>query len=448
MRTRSTIQLIGRGFAALSLLLAGLYSFRARSFAGTGVIVAKLFAEALAPVVILMGAVGVGLGMLLKMPLAVAAGGAGATLALRYVRRVTEPHDEAFKAAFGVDWAAELPPKLAGRLPGRPWSPKAPGSPDARWLRDVVFWTAPDTARPLLCDVWQPGERVARSGLAVVYLHGGAWHLVDKDFGTRTMFRHLTGQGHVVVDVGYHLCPEVDVLGMVGDAKRAVAWMKRNAEQYGVDPARVVLAGGSSGAHIALLAAYTAGHPELTPDDLASVDTRVRAVVDYYGPTDMLAHYARAEALEMRPLVMDGRRGLMRRMASATRPPGLPSNRDTMANLLGGQPNEVPRMYTLASPLDHVSSASPPTLLFQGEDDFPVPVQGARELYRKLVANGVCAVYVELPQTEHAFDLALPQISPVAQASLYALDRFLAVIASNWEAVPEEAVVSRVLMAC
>jgi acetyl esterase/lipase len=444
MRTRTTLKLIGRGCGALSLLLAGLYSFRARSFAGTAMIVAKMFAQALAPFVILMGASGVGLGLLLKMPFAIAAGGAGATLALRYARRVTKPHDEAFEAAFGLDWAARLPAELAGRLPGRPWPPKLPGSPDARWLKDVVFWTIPGTGRPLLCDVWQPAEGVARSGLALVYLHGGAWHLVDKDFGTRTMFRHLAGQGHVVMDVSYRLCPEVDVLGMVGDAKRAVAWMKRNAEQYGVDPGRVVLAGGSSGAHVALLAAYSAGHPELTPNDLAGVDTRVRAVVDYYGPTDMLAHYAHAEALEKPPSVMTGPRRLISRMASATRPPGLPSNRDTMAHLLGGQPDEVPDRYTLASPLDRVSSASPPTLLFQGQHDFLVPVQGARDLYHKLVANGVCAVYIELPQTEHAFDLALPQISPVSLASRYALDRFLAVIASNWES-PLERRLSRPL---
>ena len=63
------------------------------------------------------------------------------------------------------------------------------------------------------------------SGLAVVYLHGGAWYGLDKDVGTRPLFRHLAAQGHVVVDVAYRLFPETDLPGMVADAKRALAWV-------------------------------------------------------------------------------------------------------------------------------------------------------------------------------------------------------------------------------
>jgi acetyl esterase/lipase len=59
---------------------------------------------------------------------------------------------------------------------------------------------------------------------------------MDKDFNTRPFFRHLATQGHVVMDVAYRLCPEVDIYGMIGDVKRAVVWMKTNAEKYGLDP--------------------------------------------------------------------------------------------------------------------------------------------------------------------------------------------------------------------
>ena len=48
-------------------------------------------------------------------------------------------------------------------------------------------------------------------------------------------FRHLAAQGHVVMDVSYRLAPEADLLGMVGDVKRSVAWLKANAARYGVD---------------------------------------------------------------------------------------------------------------------------------------------------------------------------------------------------------------------
>ena len=67
------------------------------------------------------------------------------------------------------------------------------------------------------------------SGLAFVYLYGSAWWILDKDFGTRPLFRQLAAQGHVIMDVAYRLCPEVDIYGMVGDVKRTVAWMMSSA---------------------------------------------------------------------------------------------------------------------------------------------------------------------------------------------------------------------------
>ena len=106
-------------------------------------------------------------------------------------------------------------------------------------------------------------------------LHGGAWYLLDKDVLTRSFFRQLAAQGHVVMDVAYRPCPEVDVRGMVADAKRAVAWMKSNAVSHGVDPEKVVLMGASSGGHVALLAAYAPDHPQFTPEELCGVDTVV-----------------------------------------------------------------------------------------------------------------------------------------------------------------------------
>jgi dipeptidyl aminopeptidase/acylaminoacyl peptidase len=60
-------------------------------------------------------------------------------------------------------------------------------------------------------------------------------------------------------------------------------------------------------------------------------------------------------------------------------------------------------MYDLASPISHVSAASPPTLLFQGKHDWIVPVASARRLYHALAAAGVPVVYVEFPRTVHGF---------------------------------------------
>jgi acetyl esterase/lipase len=99
-----------------------------------------------------------------------------------------------------------------------------------------------------------------------------------------------------------------------------------------------------------------------------------------------------------------------------------------MGNLLGGTPAEVPEAYALASPVTHAGPESPPTLLLQGADDCFQPATLTRALHDRLVAAGVSSVYVEYPQTEHGFDLILPRYGPAAQAAVYEVERFLAVM--------------------
>jgi acetyl esterase/lipase len=324
---------------------------------------------------------------------------------------------------------------------------RLPRTPQPRWTRDVSFWTIPGADRQLLADLWQPPAGIEPSGTAIVYLYGGSWHFFDKDVLTRPFFRQLAAQGHVVMDAGHRSCPEVDVTGMVGDVHRAVAWIKANADRYGVNPERVVVMGGSSGAHIALLAAYAPGDPRLTPEELQGVDTSVMAVVSYYGIPDMfsacerwMAQEAaapdRAPATATRP--EPGRIAnaittrFMGRPLTAAQSPPAPPLRELMGNLLGGWPDDVPAMAALASPTQQVTPSSPPTLMFQGTHDVVVPLDAARGLRRALEAAGVPVVYVEFPWTEHAFDLMYPPLAnPAARAALYDLERFLACVACD-----------------
>ena len=79
--------------------------------------------------------------------------------------------------------------------------------------------------------------------------------------------------------------------------------------------------------------------------------------------------------------------------------------------------------------MTHVDADCPPTLLLQGGHDSIVSAADVRALADRLRAVDVPVVHVEYPQAAHAFDLVLPQISPSAQAALYEVDRFLAVLA-------------------
>jgi acetyl esterase/lipase len=231
---------------------------------------------------------------------------------------------------------------------------------------------------------------------------------------------------------------------MVGDVHRAVAWVKTNAARYGIDPERVVVMGGSSGAHIALLAAYAPHDPTLVPAELRDADTAVMAVVSWYGIPEMASAVRRWRGqtkATTSPPAWDRKepgkvadllnRLVMGRPLTAAQSPPAPPVPLLVRNLLGTD-DEASPMFDLASPIHHVTSECPPTLMFQGTHDAVVPLEAARRLHRSLEAAGVPVVYVEYLWTEHAFDQMYPPLAnPAAKAALYDLERFLACVASG-----------------
>lgn len=419
--------------ALSTLLLSVLRLVHLRSKNGLRLWLVKLTAGAQAPFMVMGGLVSGLLGIWLRAPVAVLAGVAGATLSARYVRDVMTS-DVDYTPLFGPNWPQTVTARGTPAILAKRWTWRLPATPAPRLEQNVVFATVPGTDRDLLCDLWQPAVGVKPSGLALIYCHGSGWYLSDKDMGTRPFFRHLSAQGHVVMDVAYRMCPETDVLGMVADVKEAVAWMKAHAADYGADPDRVILSGGSAGAHLAMLAAFAPAHPALTPAHLADQDLSVRGLVSFYGPPDMRAIIQHNGSIGLPAYRADLAEGPIR-------PPARPSKEwqtfqalqwKRVGNLpwdmFGGTQADVPEMYDLASPITHVHAGCPPTLLIQGGQDILVPVTSVRALHQRMMAVGAPVAYLELPNTDHAFDLVLPQISPPAQAAWFQVDRFLALV--------------------
>jgi len=436
------MKMVARFLAFLSGALSVIVLRPVNSYQGFMI---KATATAQTPALTALGILTAALGIRYRLLVSVIAGGFSALVGMTYIRRVTAPHD-GFERAFGPDWQRNLRQRRQPYLLQHRLAARLPKSPEPRWIRDVPFGTIPGTDRNLLADIWQPPAGVDPSGTVVIYLYGGSWHFFDKDVLTRPFFRQLAAQGHVVMDAGHRSCPETDVVGMVGDVHRAVAWIKSNAGQYGIDPRQVVLTGGSSGAHIALLAAYAPGDPKLMPEELQGVDTSVMAVVSYYGIPDMYAVHDRWSAqitADEQPQTASERRApgkmadflnrlMFGRTLTAAQSPPSPPFLQLLKNVVGGLPGDVPEMYDLASPIQHVGPTSPPTLLFQGTHDVVVSLESARRLYRTLEAAGVPVIYVELPWTEHAFDLMYPPLAnPAARAALYDVERFLECVASE-----------------
>jgi acetyl esterase/lipase len=403
----------------------------------------KSTATAQTPALTLLGAVTVAVGARSRSRFAMVSGLLAATVGTYYITRVTAAHD-AFERAFGAGWKQRIPAGSERRMLRRRLSMRLPRVPEPRWERDVPFWTIPGTDRELLADIWEPAPGVERTGTAIVYLYGGSWHFFDKDVLTRPLFRQLTAQGHVVIDAAHRSCPETNVIGMVGDVHRAIAWVKANAARYGIDPERVVVMGGSSGAHIALLAAYAPHDSKLVPAELHGADTSVMAVVSWYGIPEMASAVERwleqAKGTSP-PRAWDRKepgtvanllnRLIMGRPLTAAQSPPAPPVPELVRNLLGVEGDRT-AMYDLASPIHHVTPACPPTLMFQGTHDAVVPLEAARRLHRALERAEVPVVCVEYIWTEHAFDLMYPPLAnPAAKAALYDLERFLVCVASR-----------------
>jgi len=415
----------------------------------------KLYASALSPLLASTGVLSVIVGLTTGSVFITLIGMYDVLIFFMHIFRVTRPPDtsSSFEKTFGLYWESRI---SAGQknhfLPGRTVL-RLPTVPNPRMEQNIPFANIPGTGRQLLCDVWQPPQNITPSGLAFIYLHGSAWYLLDKDLGTRPFFSHMAAQGHVIMDVAYRLSPETDMMGMVNDVKRAIAWMKENAGAYGVNSNRIVVGGGSAGGHLALLAAYTASNPQFTPKELEGKDMSVCAVISLYGPTNLKAmYYHTNQHLTTRsipgrpkkavPTEMPG--WIIKKMGKEYYRLGFDKgfvNAGAFAPLLGGHPEECPETYALYSPVTHVHLDCPPTLLIHGEDDVMAPVTATRFLHTRLVEEKVPTIMHILPQTDHAFDLILPNISPSAHTAFYDVERFLALqvkILENPEIIASE----------
>jgi acetyl esterase len=110
-------------------------------------------------------------------------------------------------------------------------------------------------AGPIAVRIYRPhgGDGQPRAG--VVFYHGGGFVLCDIDSHDgfcRTMSRHT---GSVVVSVAYRLAPEHPAPAAAEDAYGAFAWVTEHADELGIDPQRIAVAGDSAGGNLAAVTA-------------------------------------------------------------------------------------------------------------------------------------------------------------------------------------------------
>ena len=249
-------------------------------------------------------------------------------------------------------------------LPALPaWgAPPAKKARNPKPLRNLVYAKVGD--RDLRLDLYRPPP-TDRPTPVVLWLHGGGWRMGTKAFCPYTWLRDA---GFAVASVQYRLTSTAIFPAQIHDVKAAVRWLRANAETYGLDPDHVGVAGASAGGHLAALLGTTQGITALEGrlGDHVTTSSRVQAVYDLFGPTDLVHLHT-----------------------DAHRAGRVPEAVDALALLLGGRVGKKRGLAALGSPLTHVTPNDAPFLIVHGDRDPLVPLAQSVRLHRALKAAGV-----------------------------------------------------------
>jgi acetyl esterase/lipase len=229
-----------------------------------------------------------------------------------------------------------------------------------------VTYSGPDWPQPLRGDLYVPEGQGPFATVLVV--HGGSWQRGDKG-DMADICRDLARHGYAAFTVNYRLAPRYRYPAPILDLQLALRWLHGHSTEYHLDPARTGAWGYSAGAHlVALLATLHTG------DALAAPDIQLQAVVSGGTPADL-------RKWPHSPLV-----GIF----------------------IGKNGIEAPALYAEASPVTHVSAASPPFYLYHGSVDTLVEPDQATDLQASLKAAGVPVQLYWLEGHGHVYTALFP----------------------------------------
>ena len=215
-------------------------------------------------------------------------------------------------------------------------------------------------------DLYLPANRTAAGTKVIFMIHGGAWSAGDKaDFSAfvDTLKRRMPS--YAIVNINYRLASGSNNIfpTQENDVKTAVDFIYSKRIEYNISD-KFVMMGASAGGHLALLHSYK----HLSP-------VKIKAVVDFFGPSDMVKMYNQPALIV---------------------PPAF------ISSLMGGTPSQQPLLYQQSSPVNFIDAQSGvPTIIFQGGLDLLVSPPQSEAVRNKLNQAGIINQYVFYPLGGH-----------------------------------------------
>lgn len=228
-------------------------------------------------------------------------------------------------------------------------------------------------------DIFIPENPKSKSGV-ILFIHGGGWVEGDKSIHSEDA-RYFCNQGYISATMNYRYVSEgLTVSDELDDITRALEAIKKQGTKYGYRLKNLLLSGGSAGAHLALLYAYT--RAEEAP-------MKPVAVCPYCPPVDC-----------SKPDFLMGISGEFEewKYGVLSKCCGIEINRK---NLFNTPQQEVLKRI---SPEEYVSKNSVPTAVFHGRLDELIPFSHIENFINKLNKNGIKNNLLIYENSGHALD--------------------------------------------
>jgi len=257
----------------------------------------------------------------------------------------------------------------------------ATASAQSRVDTNVVYGMYSGAA--LLLDVHYPARP---NGFGIIFIPGSGWSAplgyaaapLKESNQVEMYVPSLTQAGYTVFAITHRATPTFRYPAPLEDAQRSVRFIRHNAAKYGINPARIGAAGGSSGGHLVSMLGTIGGPGDASDTDPVNRESaRLQCIVARAAPLDLL---------RMSPSIA----------------------KEAVALLLGVRVIEATPKTSVeyktawaASPINHVSPEAAPSLLIHGDVDQTVPFHQSEMMEAALKKAGVPVKLLRIAGGDH-----------------------------------------------